>query len=1830
MGMGLTSNIVAYDFGYIGIVELLDRVNIIFNNMEGLEKFNGHFYNWYNTQTKEPLKPEYVSTVDSGNLTGYIWVVSESLKEYMDNPIIRAEQLTGLLDLLALCQDEIAKIDGNKEFFKEIISEISARQIDLMWWKKVLINLWSKSLEVQKIKGSGKLYWNSKLKTSIGKYLKELNELFPWMDIVIGKTDKIENIVEKLKALACSTPMKNICCEIDYILEDLEEIFPENRNNEEFGIQLRLLLENSKKEIANRTIQIESLQNRLNDSAAATDFSILYDKKRQLFSIGYDVDKDTIGNCYYDLLASEARQASFVSIAKGDVEQKHWFKLGRAMSVMGKNKGLVSWSGTMFEYLMPLLIMKSYPNTLLNETYSAVIEAQKEYGKERRVPWGISESAFYDFDMSMNYQYKAFGVPNIGLKRGLVNELVIAPYSSIMALQVDAIAAYNNILRLINDGAEGLYGLYESIDYTKERVPKGKKKVLVKCFMIHHQGMSLMALDNVIRNNILQERFHRIPKVKATELLLQEKVPKRIIYDREQQYELAEINLEKQNNIVRSFNTSKTEVPETHLLSNGNYSLMISNSGSGYSKMGDMLLYRWREDVTLDSSGMFFYVKDMGTHNYWSSCYEPCKTQGESYKVVFSLDKAEFTRRDKDISTYTEIAISNEDNAEVRRISLTNHGDEVKIIEVTSYCEVTLAPLKVDIVHPAFSNLFIRTEFIEELQCVIAERRPRTKEENKEWMMQTLVVDGEVVGNSQVETSRANFIGRGRNLCKPQVMDNEVPLKNTTGTVIDPIISIRKRLRIKPGETCKLAYTTAVCSTREELLELAKKYMEIYNIKRVFELSWTQTQVEMKYLGIKSSQANLYQLMASKILFLNTGFKDREEYVKNIRKGQSTFWSYGISGDMPIAILIIKKDSELDFVRQMLSAHEYWSTKGLKVDLVILNNENTSYFENLRDNIKDIISSSHARDKQNKAGGVFLLNSNSMPNEDLELLLAVGRLIINSEKGLIITQVKNSSKVITEEEELVIKKMKYEWEMSKSIDLDLEFFNDFGGFDRVNDEYVIRLKGDKNTPAPWINVISNGEFGFHVSEGGSSYSWSKNSRENKITPWSNDAVSDTPGEVLYIRDELSGKYWTITSNPIRDDAEYLVRHGYGYSSFNHEANGIKGELTMFVPQEESVKIGVLKLKNLCKEDRKLSITYFAHMVMGVTPQGTAQYISTYLNNEEKYIYAKNPYNENFGKLKTFLKIIGGEEESFTGDRKEFIGRGGGISYPLALSKNKLSNSCGAGMDPCLSENSKIKIKSFEEIEIIILFGQAEETLEIEKIISKFKGTNSVNEELSKVKKYWRDILKTVVVNTPDKSMDIMMNGWLMYQTIVCRLMARTAFYQSGGAFGFRDQLQDVLSMNYLKPEVARKQIVYSASRQFIEGDVQHWWHPVVDSGIRTRFSDDLLWLPFVTLDYVKKTGDFSVLNEEIEYLSEEPLKEGEDERYNIASKSQIKETLYEHCVKAIDKALKFGEHNIPLMGSGDWNDGMNTIGNKGKGESVWLGWFLYYILDRFSDICKYEKEENRAEDYNKMKLFIKENLEKNAWDGNWYRRAYFDDGTPLGSIENDECQIDSLSQSWGVISGAADVKRSKVAMEYLERYLVKEDKGMVLLLTPPFCKSLLEPGYIKGYVPGVRENGGQYTHSVTWVILALVKLGEGNKAWEIFNMINPINHTKSYFECEIYKVEPYVMAADVYASEPHIGRGGWSWYTGASGWMYKVCLESILGLKLNAGKSFSIEPCIPSEWPGFNITYNKGGASYNIEVVRGEEKGMRIDGELSVSNTCPFLEDGVHNVSVTI
>lgn len=2045
IGMGLISNVVAYDLGYITMMDLIDKTELILNSMKELQMVHGHYLNWYDTKTKAPLWPRYVSTVDSGNLLGDLWVLKQSMQELKSKEVIRINEVISLKDIYKIIEEKDSSIkirfdsNINNGDYKDVLSEILMKVEGINKSEEDNIQITNKAYSDEK-KNKEIQYWRQKLLQEANRKLTYYSYIFDGLEKLYSKEflEGVPNIIELIDR-----------CE-DYI----------SKFGDNFKHTIRERINNLKVYVS----KIDNIIKEIDKISGEMDFRFLYDETRQLFSIGYNVEENSLGNSYYDLLASESRIASFIAVAKNDVPSSHWFKLSRAMTNAFHTHSLVSWSGTMFEYFMPSLIMRNYPKTLLSKTYKSVIKAQISFSKQKQTPWGISESAFYKFDVDDNYQYKAFGIPGLGLKRGLEDEIVISPYSTLMTLPFSRGEGIKNLRRLEEIGCLGIYGFIEAVDYTKARqdkyvvrIPKyskseerllnksgiledtytqnvdkyeksvdnhvkhvdklgsnivdydevynvndvdnvdnclddcdisdnignvenieklnnsqminnvyndGIKANKIMTYMVHHLGMSLMALDNVLLDNVLINRFHSLPEVKATELLLKEKIPNNITFERNEDFSTKNMYFEGENLIPRIFKGSNQSNPEVLLLSNGEYSSMITVTGSGYSKKNDMMLYRWKGNSTSDDSGMFFYVKNLNSNDYWSSTFEPCKNCGDKYIAEFNLDKAKFNRKDGNIETQMEIVISPEENLEIRKITLNNLSDKARSIEITSYMEITLATLSADAVHPAFSNLFIQTEYDEKENILIGSRRGRVKGAKVPYIFHKVLVNGDLEGSISYETSRINFIGRNRDLKSPLAMDNDKSLNNTVGTVLDPIMSIRCRIRLDGNSKKEIYYITGTTESKEEVIDICRKNKDAGQLEKVFESYSIETQLELKSLGIRSAQANIFQSLSSYIFFLHSGRKDREEYIKNISKHQKDLWSYGISGDLPIVFLTIENEDDISLVTNILRFHYYMKIKGVKLDLIIYNNEEISYDEPLQKSIIQAINTSNESSALNKSGGIFLHNKATMDEQVKNLLIGISRLYIDSKKGSISQQIKNVEelgvndadefsryrKSVDEEsyknnfntllnnndeqeymlqpdEELLEKKAKkletnklekkskllnttYKLEIAdevtptldddkdsikmtianlndgeieykeydhdedyiekqdlikgvvteaqescKKIDFnkpnkekldedfnmeDLDFFNGYGGFSKIDNSYLIKLSNFKNTPAPWINVISNDDFGFHISESGSSYTWCGNSRENKITPWSNDYIRDPLGEALYIKDDNTNDYFSITPKPVRDKGDYFIKHNFGYSEFKHTAYSIRGKLEVFAPKGEKVKIQKVTLENLSESDRKISVFYYAKLVMGVYEYDSARYISTYIHGESKrnyeenilesgFIRACNPYSEYFGKFNSYLTILGGEKISFTGDNKEFIGVNGEISSPKALKEDNLSNRCGAIYDPCLAATTKITIKKGEKVQLLILLGE-EEKENIKQVIKKYDIKGNADKELEKVKEYWRHFLGNIQVKTPDKSLDYLLNGWLLYQTLSCRYLSRSAFYQSGGAYGFRDQLQDSMALGVVNPEIPKAQILRSASRQYVEGDVQHWWHPVVNSGIRTRFSDDLLWLPYVTAEYINSTGDYGILEETAPYLEDEPLREGEDERYTIVNQSSKEGTIYEHCLKAIEKSLKFGEHNIPLMGSGDWNDGMSTVGNKGKGESVWLGWFLYSILESFIKIADIKNDEETKAHYEERKEFIRENLEKNAWDGGWYRRAYFDDGTPLGSRENPECQIDSLAQSWAIISEASKIKpidelnenkfnsnrslnnsndkyenecaeysqRAFEAMEAIDKNLVKNEKGLILLLAPPFDNSYLEPGYIKGYVPGVRENGGQYTHAAVWVILALTKLGLGDKAARYYNMINPINHAKTELECMTYKLEPYVMAADVYIKEPHGGRGGWSWYTGASGWMYRVGIENILGLKRVENKGYMIKPCIPKTWGEFEIRIKNEREDYNIKVIQ--------------------------------
>ncbi|MDA8442817.1 MAG: glycosyl transferase family 36, partial [Peptococcaceae bacterium] len=1562
------------------------------------------------------------------------------------------------------------------------------------------------------------------------------------------------------------------------------------------------------------------------------------DENRKLFSIGYAINDQARDKSFYDLLASEARQASFIAIAKGDIPQSHWFRLGRTLTGVKGNRSLASWSGTMFEFLMPLLLMRTYPGTLLDQTYHAVIRVQQLYGAQHNVPWGVSESGFFELDGLNNYQYRAFGVPGLGLKQNLAKDVVIAPYATFMALMVEPQAATENLRLMQAKGYAGTFGMFEAIDFTPERATVSGFGI-VKSYMVHHQGMSFLALDNVLHDNIMQQRFHAHPMIQATELLLQERIPsensaKGEIEERPNEPDRKTIDKMWARRFV-TYGTADSLMPITHFLSNGQYSVMMTNAGSGYSRFGKNAVSRWREDVTRDAWGTYFYIKELNSETVWSATHQPCGNSGENYKVIYAPDRIEFSRRDNNIVTKTEISVSPEDQVEIRRISLTNHSLRDRILEITSYFEIVLAPMNEDMAHPAFGNLFVETEFAH--QALLATRRKRKEDDVELWAMNTVVVDGEGIGAVQYETDRAKFIGRGRSLANPQALDSSQPLSNTVGAVIDPVMCLRQRVKLRPGQTVRVSFSTGIGNSRDEAVELALKYHNVGTVERAFELAWTYSQMELQHLNLSPAQANEALNFGANLLYLSPCRQEFATVIAQNRKGQSSLWPYAISGDFPIVLIRLADATQLDLVSQFLIVHEYLRIKGLLIDLVVLNEEHSGYLTTLQDSLRDIVSVGHARELVNKPGGVYLLYKDMVSPEDINLLSTVARVNFIGAEGSCSFQMRSKGKFFkvspdsldqmddagAEDEEGT-----KPWPEDRRLRIspsNLQYGNGIGGFSQDGSEYIIELKAKELTPLPWINVIANDDFGFIVSDSGSGYTWSQNSQANKLTPWSNDPVLDPLGEVCYLRDEQSGDFWSVTPKPVPSASGYTVRHGQGYSVFDHYSQGLAQSLLMFVPLSGTLKILELTLRNDTESERHLSSTYYMEPVLGVARDLTAPFIATEYDESRAAMLIRNTYQEEFAGRVVFLGATGGKVMSFTGDRTEFIGRNGSLENPAVMQRTELSSVTGAGFDPCAAIQLEINLQPGETRSICFLLGEGATRESALALLDAYQMPEQVQAAFEKVKSYWQELLGTVQVSTPDKSMDLLLNRWLLYQTASCRLKARSAFYQSGGAYGFRDQLQDVMALVFADPSLTRRQIILHCNHQFLEGDVQHWWHPEKNRGIRTKFSDDMLWLPFVTADYLEHTGDYSILDESASYLEEELLREDEAERYGLPTVSPQRGSVYEHCLRAIERAVHFGEHGLPLIGSGDWNDGFSNIGIKGKGESVWLGWFLYATLTRFAKICATRSDLETAKRFDEIAKELQSNLECHGWDGSWYRRAYFDDGTPLGSVRNEECQIDCIAQAWAVISGAGSRDKVRAAMLALDHYLLRRDDRMLLLLNPPFDHAEPNPGYIKGYVPGVRENGGQYTHGAIWAVLAWTMIGEGDQATELFQMLNPINHSRTESEVARYKVEPYVMAGDVYATPGHEGRGGWSWYTGASGWMYRTGLEGILGFS-PTGDTLTIKPCIPRHWPGYSIEYRYKDTPYVIEVMNpnGKMTGVgqiSVDGVVLNGDSIPLVND---------
>jgi len=1815
MGLALLANLAARDLGYLSAGGLIRRTQNTLATMQRLERHGGHFYNWYETRTLQPLLPLYVSSVDSGNLAGHLLTLGAGLREQAGEPIFRPQIFAGLRDTLRMLR-ELTPDEADLVRFDQELSLVPAT---LRAGHAILAGLTVQAGAIATVRAGQSVEqktWSLALQRTCEDHLADLLYLAPWLRLAGGAAAAGDNEVILLKLEQART-LREVSL-LDWPLQPGADPSPGFAD-------LTGSLREAGKNARQRLLDLEALAAQA-DGLAAMDFTFLFDTARDLFCTGYNVSERRRETGFYDLLASEARLCSYVAIALGQVPQKNWFSLGRLLVASRGDPILVSWSGSMFEYLMPLLVMPNYEHTLLDHSCRAAVQQQMEYGKLRGVPWGVSESGYNRTDVHLNYQYRAFGVPGLGLKRGLADDLVIAPYATAMALMIAPVAACENLQRLAAEGRAGAYGFYEAVDYTASRLPPDETSVTIRSFMVHHQGMSLLALDNVLQDNPMQRRFMACPLLKAADLLLQERVPKTAgnVVAEDLKLEESRTPAGEGEGVMRVFTNPAPPSPEVHLLSNGRYHVVITSAGGGYSRWRDLAVTRWHEDATRDAYGTFVYLRDLASGDLWSAAHQPtlCPTQG--YEAIFTQARAEFRQRHASLEVHTEISVSPEDDVELRRLTITNHSPVARILELTSYAEVVLASPAADAAHPAFSNLFVQTEFVPKSSAILATRRPRSREEKPPWLLHLMVGQGGQQGEISCETDRAAFVGRGGTLARPAALQHIAPLANTVGPVLDPVISLRRTVTLPPHETAIIDFVTGVSETREAALAQVEKYQSSRMADRTFDLAWTHSQVTLRQLNITEAAAQLYGRLASGLIYTDPAHRACHGILVNNRRGQNGLWSYGISGDVPILVVRISDGEKIEIVRQLVQAHAYWRMKGLTVDLVILNEDVSVYRQSLQEEITSLISSGLEAQILDKPGGIFVRRLEQIPNEDRVLLQSAARIVLDDQKGTLAEQLADR-KIL----ETLVPALRPH--RSPVADLpgplpprELIFPNGLGGFTKDGHEYVITLQPGSMTPAPWVNVLANPWFGTVVSESGAAYTWVENSHEFRLTPWSDDPVQDPTGEALYIRDEQTGQFWSPTPLPARGATPYVIRHGFGYTVFEHTENGIASELWVYVAMDAPVKFSVLKLRNVSGRPRRLSVTGYWEWVLGDLRPKTLLHVQTAVDPRTGALLVRNYYNTDFPDRIVFLDV-NDATCTRTGDRQEFIGRNGSLAAPAAMERTRLSGKVGAGLDPCGAVQIAFTLADGQERETTFRLGVGRNPADVQTLIRRFRRADACRQALEGVWEYWNRTLGAVNVDTPDPSVNVLANGWLLYQTLGCRLWGRTGFYQSGGAYGFRDQLQDVMALVHAEPSLTREHLLRAAARQFTEGDVQHWWHPPAGRGVRTHFSDDFLWLPYVTCRYVTSLADTGVLDEVVPFLEGRPVKPEEESYYDLPNRSAASATLYQHCVRAIEHGLKFGEHGLPLMGCGDWNDGMNLVGQAGRGESVWLGFFLYDVLTQFAGLARARNDVPFADRCLTQARQLQENLELHAWDGEWYRRAYFDNGEPLGSRTNPECQIDSLPQSWSVISGAGELPRSREAMNAVDRRLVRRQAGLIQLFDPPFDQSTLNPGYIKGYIPGVRENGGQYTHGAIWTAMAFALLGENERAWELFGLLNPVHHGSTPAQIATYKVEPYVVAADVYAVAPHIGRGGWTWYTGSAGWMYRLLTETLLGVHLE-GERLRLAPRLPQSWAGYKIHYRYRQTVYHITISRlmAESPGnsqLVLDGRELSGQTIPLIDD---------
>jgi cyclic beta-1,2-glucan synthetase len=1764
--MLLVSTAAAWDLGFLGRAELAARGRNVLDALERMERYRGHFLNWYETRHLRPLEPRYVSTVDSGNLAVSLIAYAEALREAALGEGIEVQRWQGLDDVLELL-DQAAKVLPQTEQLRELVGSIRTRarhaaantQAD----KKVLIH-----------------------------HLRD-NDLFELADLA-------ETIAEATGKEATSD-IRDLLVWLDRLRHHVDEMHRDLDPPADVGTGLR--------DLADEAVSL----------AWSMDFSWLYDPDRRMFFIGNNVTTSRIDTHHYDLLASEARLASFFAIAKRDVPIEHWFHLERPVTRVHGGLALVSWNGSMFEYLMPRLLLRGGSDTLLGESERVSVEIQKRYGRSQGIPWGVSESAYAERDPEHRYRYKAFGTPGLGLKRGLARDHVVAPYASALALAVAPGDATANLRKLAEMGALGRFGMWEALDFTPERAPASQPFTPVAAYMAHHQGMILCAIDNALGEDRMVTRFLRDPQMKLVSLLLSERVPNEIPPEVERLETLASGPDAMAVETIVPWMPDPMPFPQMQVLGNGRLSSWIGEGGGGALRWQGQSLTRFVPDATRDADGIWLYVHDLESEALWSATRQPTGAVPDQYHVHFQPHQVEFHRRDHGIDLRLEVCVGSGEDIEIRRITLVNESDRSRRLRLTSYAEVVLTRPLDDERHPAFSKLFVGGEYVPRMGGLLFHRRPKSAHEMPPAITQFVIDENGPITKLRYEVDRRAFIGRGGNLEAP--LGASCQLTGTTGYTLDPISALQWDVALEPGDTRTYCLVTTVAPSASNALQTAMRHATLAAMDWIIGDAALDSAHLVRRSRVAAEDLPLIQTLGSVMIQPHGALRAEPSQIRGNRLGQASLWGLALSGDLPILLLRINQKGD-GLLPLLASAHEIWRRTGLPVDLVILQKTGSTYIEPVRDELVDVLREIGATDMLGRNGGIHLLFADQSGGDQVRLLEAMAWAVLDDDRGSLEQQLAAARRPASLPPPILptLPESTFESPAQMAVD-NLYLFNGRGGFSRSGREYVIRLAAGEATPAPWSNVMANDGFGTLVTESGGGFSWSVNSGENRLTPWTNDPVSDRPVEVLYLRDEETAAVWSITPAPAGPDTPCEIRHGTGYSEWRRDSHGLEQEQRVFVAQDAPVKLVRLRLCNTSEHLRRLTATYYAEWLLGSLPSVSRRHVFCRFDEGSQVLLATSPWNSDFAGRTAFL-FATTEAHGYTTCREEFLGREGRYAEPEGLRRWGLAGAEVAGPDACGAYQVHIDLAPGESEEVTFILGEAANEEEALALAMQWHGTAAITQAEASLAEKWDETLSAIHVETPDPAFDVMVNHWLIYQALSSRVMARAGFYQASGAIGFRDQLQDVLALLPIDPARARAHILTCAAHQFEEGDVLHWWHPPADRGVRTRFSDDLLWLPYATGTYVRATGDLTILEEVIPFLSAPPLGPDEHDRYAQFSAGATPEPLIEHCERALER-VELGAHGLPLMGTGDWNDGMDRVGDRGRGESVWLAWFASATAELLADLEGRMQRDHQAAHWAQMAKIWRKNAEDVGWDGNWYRRAYDDEGHPLGSARNNECRIDSISQSWAVFAGA-DAERTAAAITAARRELIDGEARLARLLWPPFDKSHGDPGYIAAYPPGLRENGGQYSHAAAWLGLAMAQTGDPGGALDIFHMICPASRTATAEGAEHYRIEPYVVAGDISSADPHRGKGGWSWYTGAAAWAWRLGVEGILGITMEEG-GVRIAPSLPGDWPGYRAVLRRGDARIVVSVSCTDERpgiAITVDGDDFTGGAIPFPPAG--------